>query len=156
MPYWRTIAPTVVKDIQRRPQIAQYLSDLLGMSVSEFLCLTQVYTIPYLVLTKKRDALQKIADACGRTVQSLCMNHSNMAAILACILLQTSNDVESVVMALLKAASPGFNEISCVELISAEPYLTASELLKAASDDNTRKAQVGKSSLSSRVSADFC
>jgi serine/threonine-protein kinase ATR len=144
MPYWRTIAPNVVKDLLRRPQVAQHLSDLLAMSVPEFLCLTQVYTIPFLVLTKKRDILQKIADACDLTIMPLCMDHNNMAAILSCILLQAAEDTENLIMALFNAASPDFNQIDHVELIRAEPILTASELLKAASEDNP--------SLKSRVS----
>lgn len=147
MPYWRTIAPSVVKDLLRRPQVAQHLSDLLSMRVSEFLCLTQVYTIPFLVLTKKRDILQKIADACGCTIMPLCMDHNNMAAILSCILLQVSEDTENVIMALFNAASPDFSQIDHVELIRAEPILTASELLKAASEDNP--------GLKSRVSTDL-
>lgn len=136
MPYWRTIAQYVVKDLLRRPQVAQHLSDLLAMSVSEFLCLTQVYTIPFLVLTKKRDILQKIADACGCTIMPLCMDHNNMAAILSCILLQPSEDVEIVIMALFNAASPDFSQLDHIDLIRAEPILTASELLKAASEDD--------------------
>lgn len=144
MPYWRTIAPTVVKDLQRRPQIAQYISDLLGMSVSEFLGLTQVYTIPYLVLNKQREILQKISSACGQTIKALCMDHNNMAAILACILLEPSKDIERVIMNLLNMASSEFSNLDCVEdLIGAESILTASELLKAASEENEeRKSKV--------------
>ena len=144
MPYWRTIAPHVVKDILRRPQVAQHLSDLLAMSVSEFLCLTQVYTVPFLVLTKRRDILQKIADACGYTIMQLCMDHNNMAAILSCILLQPFEDMENVIEALFNAASPDFSQLDHIDIIRAEPILTASELLKAASEDNP--------SLKSRVS----
>lgn len=139
MPYWRTIAPTVVKDLQRRPQIAQYLSDLLAMSVSEFLCLTQVYTIPYLVLTKKRDVLQRIADSSGRTVKALCMDHNNLAATLAFIFLHSSDDMETFIMASFNAVSSEFSNIDCQELVRAEPVITASELLKAASEENNFK-----------------
>lgn len=126
----------MVQDLHRRPQIAQYISDLLSMSVAEFLCLTQVHTIPYLVLTKKRDILQKIANACSRTIGALCMDHNNMAAILACIMLHSSNDTEHVIMSLLNEVSSEFGSLGCLELIRAEPILTASELLKAASEDN--------------------
>lgn len=147
MPYWRTIAPHVVKDLLRRPQVAQHLSDLLSMSVSEFLCLTQVYTVPLLVLTKKRDILQKIADACGQTIMQLCMDHNNMAAILSCILLQPSEDMENVIVALFNAASPDFSQLDHIDIIRAEPILTASELLKAASEDDP--------SLRTRVSTGF-
>ena len=135
-PYWRTIAPYVVKDLLRRPQVAQYLSDLLAMSVSEFLCLTQVYTIPFVVLTKKRDILQRIADACGCAIMPLCMDHNNFAAILSCILLQPSEHMENVIVTLFHAASPDFKKLDHVDLIKAEPILTASELLKAASEEN--------------------
>lgn len=142
-PYWRTVAPTVIKDLQRRPQIPQYMSDLLGISVPEFLSLSQMYTIPYLVLTKKREILQKIANACGRTTKALCMDHNNMAAILAYILLQSSGEMESVIMNLLNAVSSEFSNLDCAELVRAEPILTASELLKAAGeDDDVKKAKV--------------
>ena len=50
-PYWRTIAVTVVQDIHRRPQIAQQISDLLAMSVSEFLSMTNIKTVSLFVLT---------------------------------------------------------------------------------------------------------
>lgn len=143
MPFWRTIAPTVVKDLQRRPQIAQYLSDLLAMSVPEFLCLTQVHTVPYLVLTKKRDILQRIADASGRTPKSLCMDHNNIAAILACVLLNSSDDMENTIRNLLNTVSLEFSSIDYTEFVKAEPILTASELLKTASDENsTEKPKV--------------
>lgn len=148
MPYWRTVAPTVVKDLQRRPQVAQYMSDLLAMSIGDFLCLTQVYTIPYLVLNKQRDILKKISNASGLTTKMLCMDHSNTAAILACILLEPSKDMERVIMNLLNAASSEFNTIDCAEnFMRAEPILTASELLKAASEENDEnKSKVDKAS----------
>ena len=137
MPYWRTVAPTVVKDLQRRPQVAQYISDLLAMSIGEFLCLTQVHTIPYLVLNKQRDILQKISKASGLTTKTLCTDHSNMGAILACILLEPSKNMEHLIMNLLNSASSEFNSIGCAEdFLRAEPILTASELLKAASEEN--------------------
>ena len=82
-PYWRIIAITVVDNLQRRPQIAQQMSDLLAMSVSEFLVLTQVHTTPFFVLTKKQETLRRIADACGRSLMALCRDHANLAAILA-------------------------------------------------------------------------
>lgn len=130
-----------MNDIQRRPQIAQQLSDLLGMTVTEFLSFTQTYTVPYLVLTKKREILQKVADSCNRSPKTLCMDHNNLAAILACILLQTSDDLESMIMALFAVVSPEFTKIDYTELLKAEQPLTASELLKAAGEDDQVKRQ---------------
>ncbi len=138
-PYWRTIAVTVVQDIQRRPQIAQQISDLLAMSVSDFLSMTQVHTVPFFVLTKKQDVLQRIADACGQSIMVLCREHNNLAAILSCVLLQTSSDVESLVMALLNAVSPEFGNVDCAELLKSEPQSTASELLRAAGENDEIK-----------------
>ena len=135
-PYWRTIAGNVVNEIQRRPQVAQQLSDLLGMTVTEFLRFTQIYTIPYLVLTKKRDILQKVADSCNRSPKTICMDHHNLAAILSCILLQNSEDMESMIMNLFAVVSPEFTKIDYTELLKAEQPLTASELLKVAGEDN--------------------
>ena len=135
-PYWRTIAVTVVQDIYRRPQIAQQISELLAMSVSDFLSMTQAHTVPFFVLTKKQDILQRIADACGQSIMVLCREHNNLAAILSCVLLRTSSDVESLVMALLNAVSPEFANVDCAELLKSEPQSTASELLKAAGEND--------------------
>lgn len=126
----------MVQDIHRRPQTAQQISDLLAMSVSDFLSMTQVHTVPFFVLTKKQDVLQRIADACGQSIMVLCREHNNLAAILSCVLLRTSTDVENLVMALLNAVSPEFGNVDCAELLKSEPQSTASELLRAAGEDD--------------------
>lgn len=138
-PYWRTIAVAVVQDLQRRPQMAQQVSDLLGMSVQDFLVLTQVHTIPFFVLTKKQGILQRIADASGHSIMALCREHNNLAGILANILLRSSDDAESLVMALLNAVSPEFEHVDCAELLKSEPQSTATELLKAAGENDETK-----------------
>ena len=138
-PYWRTIAVTIVQDLLRRPQVAQQISDLLAMSVAEFLVLTQVHTVPFFVLTKKQDILQRIADARGDSIMILCREHNNLAAILSCILLRAPDDIESLVMNLLNAVSPEFGNVDCAELLKSEPQATAAELLRTASDDDEVK-----------------
>ena len=144
-PYWRTIAVTVVQDIHRRPQVAQQISDLLAMSVSDFLSMTQVHTVPFLVLTKKQEVLQRIADACGQSIMVLCREHNNLAAILSCVLLRTSSDVESLVMALLNSISPEFANVDCAELLKSEPQSTAAELLRAAGEnDDVKRPKVSR------------
>lgn len=71
------------------------------------------------------------------------MDHTNMAAILAYVLLQSSGEMESIIMSLLNAVSSEFSNLDCAELVRAEPILTASELLKAAGEDNdVKKAKV--------------
>ena len=137
-PYWRTIAITVVKELQTRPQIAQQLSDLLTISVPEFLVLTQTFTIPYLVLTKRRDILQRIAQARGGdcSLWTLCIDTTNMAAILAYLLIQPSTDIESMIITLLTEITPEFSNVDLAELAKAEPITIATELLKAAAEDD--------------------
>lgn len=69
-----------------------------------------------------------------------------MAAILAYILLQSSGEMENAIMSLLNAVSSEFGNLDCAELVRAEPILTASELLKAAGeDDDVGKAKVNLS-----------
>ncbi|KAL8917919.1 MAG: hypothetical protein Q9208_007662 [Pyrenodesmia sp. 3 TL-2023] len=133
-PYWRTVAPTVVQDLQRRPQVAQYLSDLLSLNVSELLRLTQVYTLPYFVLTKQQDLLQRIANACGQSIKDLCRVQSNMSAILAYIMMRSGGEAEATIMTALQVISSDFVNVNCSELVKSEPVLTATELLKAAGD----------------------
>ena len=135
-PYWRTIAVIVVQDLQRNPQTAQQLSDLMGMGVADFLSLTQVYTVPFFVLTKRQEILQRIADACGQSIMSLCRDHNNLAAILSYVLLRSSVDAENMVISLLHAVSPEFSNVDCAELLKSEPQATAAELLKAAGEDD--------------------
>ena len=124
--------------MHKRPQIAQSVSDLLGISVTEFLRMTQFYTIPYLILTKKQDVLQRIADSNGpgHSIVSLCMEREQLAAILAYLLLQPSQDSEKLVISLLSEASSDFARSNLTEILKADPTQLAYELLKAASEHN--------------------
>ncbi|CAO1598571.1 serine/threonine-protein kinase M1 [Xanthoria calcicola] len=132
--YWRTLAPTVAQDLQRLPQIAQYLADLMSNTVSELLRLTQIYTLPYLVSTKQQSILQRVADACNRSIKDLCMEPANTSAILAYLLLRSPSDAEVTIITALQSVSSEFMNVDCAELIKAEPVLIASELLKTAGD----------------------
>ncbi|KAI9820333.1 MAG: serine/threonine-protein kinase M1 [Pycnora praestabilis] len=140
-PFWRSIGITVIRDLQIRPQTAQLLSDLLGTTVSELLVITQASTLPYLILLKKQDIIQRIAWACGKgtTILSMCFEKQNLAAILALLLVQQSTDVESITMALLCEASPDFKNYDLTDLIKTEPIVTVFELLKAAGSDDESK-----------------
>lgn len=144
-PFWRSIAIIVVKELQNRPQIAQQLSDLLGITVAEFLILTKTSTLPYLILTNRQDVLRRVAQAHGSEVSiwDICVERVNMAVILAYLLLQPSTDPESMIAALLRQASSEFENTNLADLVRAEPILIAFELLKAAAeDDEIRKPKV--------------
>ena len=104
------------------------------MTVRDFLQLTQGFTVPMLVLNHRADILQRIADACGRSIKSLCVERQNLALILSHILLQRSGDAITLIMSCFAFISLDLSERECMELFKCEPYLTASELLKTAAD----------------------
>lgn len=112
----------------------QQIAELLSIAVSEFLQLTQVYTIPLLVLNQRRDILLKVAAACNRSLRAMCLDHTNLASTLAFLLLQPSQNRRAMVSSSLATISADFSETECMELLRTEPILTASELLKAAAD----------------------
>lgn len=134
-PYWRTLAITIIKDLQSRPQICQTVCDLLGISISNFLKLTQFHTIPYLILQKQHEILRRIAEANGTDfgLLEICSNSEQLATILANILLQPSQDTEVMISSLLSQVSNGFTNIDPRELLRSDPTRIAFELLQVAS-----------------------
>ena len=143
-PFWGTVAIEAVKDLLVRPQTTQLIADLLGISVSEFLVLTQSYTLPWLVLFGKTEVIKRIAEARkDEEVWLACMATSNLVAILPLLLIQNVPDTESFVMKLFKAVSPKFNETDFTELLRHEPASQAIHLLKLAGDaDDSKKSRV--------------
>ena len=146
-PYWRTIAVVVIKSLNNRPQMCQLLCDILGMNVPDFLKHTQFYTIPFLILSKNRDVLQRIADANGpqANVASICLEPAQLSATLAYLLVQPFQDPKQAILALLRQASPEFDQVDIPELFRAGPMGIAFELLKIAGDhEDQSKSQVKK------------
>lgn len=148
-PYWSSVATHVVKDLINCPQKAQQLAELLGLGVNELLILTQTDTVPYLILAKKKDVLQRIAQARSPTtgVQELWLQPSkNLAAVLSLLLVQQSPDAEQSAVALLQDAAPGFSETDLSTLVKLDPILIACEILKHGGDfPETKKSQVSES-----------
>lgn len=127
---------SVVENLQTRPYMAEQLCDLLGMTVDDFLRLTEVYVLPYLVLTRKRDLILRVA-ATYKTAKSpfdLCSEKNNLAAILAFLLSQAPKDPEGMIMPLLAEVDPTFKGHSLAELVRSEPILIACELLRGLGD----------------------
>jgi serine/threonine-protein kinase ATR len=134
----------VVKDLQTCPQTIQLLSDLLSMSVSEFLKETQHHTLPYLILLKKKDIILRVAQASGGdSTWSICVKDKNLTATLALLFVQEFTDVEGTTMALLREASPMFDKLELEEFAQSLPIPVAAELLKTAGDQvNGNKSRV--------------
>ncbi|KAF2712355.1 hypothetical protein K504DRAFT_372017 [Pleomassaria siparia CBS 279.74] len=138
-PFWRSIGFAVIKDIHNKPQKAQQLSDLTEQSVNSLLLLTHTDTLPHLVLTRRKDILERIATARGTSVQDICTQpRRNLAGILALLLCQPLADVEKSAMDALVAVAPAFqengNDLS--SWIKLEPVMVACEVLKSAADQH--------------------
>jgi serine/threonine-protein kinase ATR len=143
-PCWGTVAIEVVKDLLVKPQTTQLMADLLGMSVSEFLILTQSHTVPWLVLNKQVVVIKRIAEARREEEEwKVCTDAMNWCPILALLLVQNVPDLETYIMGLLKVVSPGLKRFDLADLIRIEPASTALCLLKAAGEaDDSKKSRV--------------
>ena len=148
-PYWRTIAVSAVQDLHFRPQKAQQLCDLLRINVNQLLVLTQNDTVPTLVLTKRKDVLQRLATARGNGtgVQDLILQpRTNLAATMALLLSQPTSDIEQSALDCLNEVAPGFKNSDLSNLVKIDPVAIACEMLKTAGDqDHTRKSRAYQS-----------
>ena len=151
-PFWRILGFSVIKDIINKPQKAQQLADLTEQNVRQLLVLTQSYTLPHLVLTKRRDIIEKIAQARKSSVaETLTQPRNNLAKVLALLLSQPVPDVESYVMETLDAVEPAIPE-GCNNkletLIALDITGVAIEILLLSADhDESRKDQVHRLSI---------
>ncbi|USW55643.1 Putative phosphatidylinositol 3-/4-kinase, catalytic domain, FATC domain, UME [Septoria linicola] len=138
-PFWRSVAVAVVQELHSRPQKAQQLCDLLSMDINIFLKLTQRETLPFLVLTKRKDVLQRIANARGNgtTVEDVCMQpRTNLAAILAFLLSQSSHEAEDLAFSCLTDVAPDLSKTDLSSLVKVDPVLVACEMLKLSGEQS--------------------
>lgn len=143
-PYWRSLAYLATKDMIHRPQRSRAVAELLQISVNELLLLIQTHALPWLVLDKRKDIIQKFAEARQeKEIWPTLVESMNLGAILSLLLVQDTEDIEVFAKSRLDEISPHFHSNSLLSLIQSEPVLTAMELLKAAGDsDDQRKALV--------------
>lgn len=143
-PFWRTIAVIVVKNFQTRPIIAQTLCEFLGtgMNVDILLMFIEEYALPYLILTRKKDIVLRIALAHGQTMSpfDLCTKSNNFAAILSYLLTQSGSEAEKFIMSLLVDISVEFKQQDLSAWIKLEPILIACELLKSIVDAGSERS----------------
>ncbi|OAX81796.1 hypothetical protein ACJ72_03863 [Emergomyces africanus] len=135
-PFWRTLSVVIVKNIQSRPQMADQLCDLLGMKVDNFLRLTEVHVLPYLVLMRKHDIIARIGATYDekQSPYQLCTRKNNLASILTLLLTQPSNDHNAMILSIFNEMSPEFRVHDLAGWVRAEPILIAVELLKGLGD----------------------
>lgn len=147
---------TVVKNFQSRPYMAEQLCDLLGMTVDDFLRLTELYILPYLVLTRKRDLISRVGATYkeAKSPFDICSEKNNLAAILAFLLSQPSSNPETATMSVLADVDIAFKGRTLAELVRTEPILIACDLLKGLGDSGEGKGSDSKSRVSYQVFAD--
>jgi serine/threonine-protein kinase ATR len=135
-PFWRTLGAVVIKHFQSRPIISQQLSDLLGMDVDGLLMLIEEYALPYLVLARKTDVIQRMALLHGSSTSPfhMCTQRKHLAPILSLLLAQSFSQPEETIMSLLIEVSAEFAEQDLAGWIGHEPIQIACELLKAIVD----------------------
>ncbi|RKF63720.1 Protein kinase rad3 [Erysiphe neolycopersici] len=142
-PFWGTVANEAVKNLVVKPTTTQMMADLLQMTVTEFLLLTQSYTIPWLVMGKKIDVIRRISEARKDSDIGLaCAESSNLVPTLTLLMIQGIPDTENYIMSHLRYASPRFKDTDLDELMRVEPASQALYLLKAAGeahDDEKKK-----------------
>ncbi|KAG4284125.1 hypothetical protein FPRO06_08504 [Fusarium proliferatum] len=145
-PFWPNLAYMTTKDMVQRPQMSRTIAELLQVSVNELLLLIQTHALPWLVLDKQKDVIQKIAEARQESEVWLpLIDPANLAATLALLLVQDTDDIASFAKSRLEELSTHFQSEPLVNLLQVEPVLTVIELLKAAGDaDETKKAPVRK------------
>lgn len=145
-PFWSSLAFTVVKDLVSRPQTTRTIAELLQISVTNLLRLLQKHALPWLVLTKKKEVVQKIAEARGDTESwGPCLDCANLPSILALLLIQDAPDMPKYSMSMLRNISAHFDGFELVELLRTDPLMIALELFKAGGEANDlRKSRVSK------------
>lgn len=143
--FWGAVASEAVKDLVVRPQASQLMADLLGMSVTEFLVLTQSHTLPYLVKAKNLAVISRIAEANNKNNFNLLMDKdkSNLDAVVALLLQQSVADMETYIMSLLRLADPEFKNSDLQHFLKIRAAEKALLLLEAAAEaDDSKKSRV--------------
>lgn len=138
-PFWGSIAVSVVRESASVPQKMQLFAETLGMSVNQFLSVTQRHTLPVMVLTRQAAVVKRIAAARGPdvSIQHVCLQvRSNAAAILARLLVQPASDVEGNACAILSDLVPGFSEVDLGTVIKLDQLMVAVEIFKFAGEED--------------------
>ncbi|KAJ4298728.1 serine/threonine-protein kinase M1 [Collariella sp. IMI 366227] len=131
-PFWASLAFSIVKDLISKPHMARLVADLLQLSVRDLLLMLQKHALPWLVLTKKREVIQKIAEARGEgEIWQPCLDPANFPPILALLLVQEAPDIATHTMSLLGHVSTHMEGFELVDLLRADPLTISLELFKA-------------------------
>ncbi|TKA77849.1 hypothetical protein B0A55_05162 [Friedmanniomyces simplex] len=140
-PFWSSVSIAIVQDLHSRPQRAQQMCELLGTDINTFLLTTQRHTVPTLVLTKRKDVLQRIAAARGTAnISDLVLQpKTNLAATVAVLLTQPANDLEEAALECLEGVATNFRGTDLKNLVKIDAPMIACEMLKRTADAPDRQ-----------------
>ena len=140
-PHWKSLAFMVVKDLVSRPSTSKSIMELLQMTEAEFLQQVQTHAIPWLVLKRKTEVIERIAKAQEQAPWKLVMDQ--ISTVLALLLVQDVDDVQEFAQSCLFQVSPEITA-QLPLLVQTNPAAVALELLKMAADlSNDRRSRVG-------------
>ncbi|ANB14310.1 protein kinase MEC1 [Sugiyamaella lignohabitans] len=129
-PFWSTISVVIVKQMVVNKSLLKRFAELLHIPTVDFLQRTTSFTVPYLVLAKKYDAVEMIAEACGSTSKKIYLDHVPM--ILAVLLTQDVPNPEVFAEQRWLDADPSFGIVEFADVISPNIQGLSFELLKLA------------------------
>ena len=137
-PYWRNLAYLTTKNMNRNPQASRAVAELLQLSINELLLLIQSHALPWLVLHKSNDVIQKIAEARQEKEiwRPLVDDSNNLATTLSLLLMQDQGFEGAFAKQRLDSVSRDFESSTIHSLLQKEPVLVSLELLKAAADQD--------------------
>lgn len=146
-PYWRTIGFSIVNDLNTNPQKAKFVVELIGeiSYVSQLLILIHEDVLPVLVLNKRTDILQRIANAKKTTVEEICLQpRAHLARIIALLLCQPGQDAERRAIDTLVAVAPGLRQTGqkLHDLVQLDAAAMASEVFKLAADRDANEKEL--------------
>ncbi|KAI5298330.1 hypothetical protein KEM56_004140, partial [Ascosphaera pollenicola] len=129
-PFWRTITILAIVNMDSRPKILDQLCELTMMSLETFLMSAQEHVVPYLVSMRKYETIELIDPERRLSCFDICKREHNLTAILAFLLIQPSEDYETLVTLTFKNMSPESETHSLNEWVSIQGIEVTCELLR--------------------------
>lgn len=138
-PFWPTISVSVVKRQETRPQLMSCFADLLSVTPEDFLAQTHRYTVPFMVLTKRKDVLLRISEALELQVERLLL--SDISKTVAVLLIQGSSDLGEFVMQSLIDIHQPFSNVKLQQIVNTSRLEIACEVLKLHDPEDKEKSE---------------
>lgn len=138
-PFWPTIGVSVVKRHISHPQILSRLTELLEITASDFFSETHKYTVPYMVLTRRKEVLEKIAASLNWSILKLLLE--NISKTVAVLLMHESSNMGSFVMQSLIEVHESMKNLDLPLIINPNRLEIAFEVLKLHDPEDEGKSQ---------------